>query len=545
MHLSLSELAKKAGIPFEQLEPRGHFSAKLPLQLSLKAKRSQPGKLILVTAMSPTPAGEGKTTTAIGLNDGFWKLGENALACLRQPSLGPVFGQKGGATGGGKAQLFPAEDINLGFNGDFSAIESAHNLLAALIDNHIYHGNTLQLDPQSITWRRVYDMNDRALRSVVSGLGKANGGARETGFDITAASEIMAVLCLSADFSDLRHRLGQIVIGQTFAGKPVHAKDLKAVGAMTALLRHAVKPNLVQSLEGNPVLVHGGPFANIAHGCSSVIATQQALQLADYVVTECGFGADLGAEKFLHIKCRQAGLWPQAAVVVATARALKYHGGVKVADLNTENVSALQDGLANLKRHVENLRQFGLPVVISINRFPSDTLNELARIQEEGKRWGAEVVVSDPFGTGGEGCVPLAETVRRLVTDQSQAPAPKPLYDLQMPLLQKAEAVATRLYGAKRLSISPATKKTLEKWEQQGYGHLPICMAKTQYSFSSDSKKLGAPSGHELQIQSVRLSAGAGFVVMVCGDILLMPGLPKEPASEDIDCSPEGVITGL
>lgn len=544
MKNTLTTLCEKLGIPFELLEPRGHFSAKIPLSvLGTKTNRKN-GKLLLVTAMSPTPAGEGKTTTAIGLNDGLRFIGENSIACLRQPSLGPVFGQKGGATGGGKSQLTPAEDINLGFNGDFSAIESANNLLAALIDNHIYQGNTLQIDPNTVTWRRVLDMNDRALRNMVTGLGKGNGGARETGFDITAASEIMAILCLAESFEDLKNRLDNIVIGYSFAGKPVTASDLGATGAMTALLRHAIKPNLVQSLEENPVLVHGGPFANIAHGCSSVIATKMALSFSDYVVTECGFGADLGAEKFLHIKCRQAGLWPDAAVCVATVRALKYHGGVKVADLNQENTEKLELGLSNLKRHVENLKRFGFPVVVSVNRFPTDTETELDRLKELASSWGISVVISNPFGEGGKGCEELARAMKKIV-DVSQTGAPQPLYDREMPLLDKMRKVAKTLYGAKDISVSAAAKKHLELWESLGFGHLPVCIAKTQYSFSSDSKKLGAPSDHMVEVQSVKLSAGAGFVVMVCGEMMLMPGLPKRPASHDIDCSSSGSVTGL
>jgi len=539
MKKNLNQLADSVGISFDLLEPRGHHTAKIPLSF-LNSKAKQPkGKLILVTAMSPTPAGEGKTTTAIGLNDGLRFLGENSIACLRQPSLGPVFGQKGGATGGGKAQLTPAEDINLGFTGDFSAIESAHNLLAALIDNHIYQGNSLQIDPNSITWRRVLDMNDRGLRSIVTGLGKSNGGARETGFDITAASEIMAILCLSESFTDLKNRLGRMIIGYSQSGTPVTASDLNATGAMTALLRHAIKPNLVQSLEGNPVIVHGGPFANIAHGCSSVIATKMAMALSDYVVTECGFGADLGAEKFLHIKCRQAGLWPDAAVCVATVRALKYHGGVKVSDLNQENVEKLEAGLSNLKRHTDNLKRFGLPVVVSINRFPTDTDRELSLLKDRAAAWGISVVVSNPFGEGGKGCEELAKTVKQTINHLKPS-VPQPLYDREMTLLEKMQKVAMTLYGAKDVAVSASAKKSVDLFQSLGFGHLPICVAKTQYSFSSDSKKLGAPSGHTLEVQAVRLSAGAGFVVMVCGEIMLMPGLPKRPASHDIDCAPDG-----
>lgn len=544
MKINLKALSEKAGIPFETLEPRGHDSAKIPLSLLNSNLKKERGKLILVTAMSPTPAGEGKTTTAIGLNDGLRRIGENSMACLRQPSLGPVFGQKGGATGGGKSQLIPAEDINLGFNGDFSAIESANNLLAALIDNHLHQGNALQIDSNTITWRRVLDMNDRALRSIVSGLGKSNGGARETGFDITAASEIMAILCLAESFTDLKNRVDRIVIGYTFSGKPVTASDLGATGAMTALLRHAIKPNLVQSLEGNPVLVHGGPFANIAHGCSSVIATKMALGLSNYVVTECGFGADLGAEKFLHIKCRQAGLWPDAAVCVATVRALKYHGGVKVPELNQENTEKLEAGLSNLKRHVENLKSFGLPITISVNRFPTDTEKELTLLKSHAASWGVSIVISNPFGEGGRGCEELARTVKTSL-ETAQTSAPRPLYDHEMKLADKIKTVATALYGAKEVAIAASAKKNLDLWESLGFGNLPICVAKTQYSFSSDSKKLGAPKDHVLEVQSVKLSAGAGFIVMVCGEIMLMPGLPKRPASHDIDCSSSGVVIGL
>lgn len=534
MKLTIQELSKKAGIPFELLEPRGRESAKIPLSFVEERSSQKKGKLILVTAMSPTPAGEGKTTTAIGLNDGLRFIGTNSIACLRQPSLGPVFGQKGGATGGGKSQLTPSEDINLGFNGDFSAIESANNLLAALIDNHIYQGNSLEIDPSSITWRRVMDMNDRALRSVVTGLGKGNGGARETGFDITPASEIMAIFSLANSWTDLKARIDRIVVGYSRSGKPITPADLKATGAMMALLRHAIKPNLVQSLEGNPVLVHGGPFANIAHGCSSVLATQLALSLADYVVTECGFGADLGAEKFLHIKCRQTGIWPHAAVCVATIRALKYHGGVKVSDLMEENLDRLELGLSNLKRHVENLKSFGFPVIVSVNKFPTDSEKELGVLKKQAEAWGVSLVVSDPFGQGGKGCEILARQVTSLLESSTQAPRPMPLYDLELPLLEKITKVATSIYRAKSVSISPAARKQLDTWQTLGYGHLPICVAKTQYSFSSDSKKLGAPEDHNLEVQSVRLSAGAGFVVMVCGEILLMPGLPKHPASEQM-----------
>ena len=534
MKITLKELAQKAGIPFEVLEPRGRESAKIPLSFIEEVASKKSGKLILVTAMSPTPAGEGKTTTAIGLNDGLRFIGANSIACLRQPSLGPVFGQKGGATGGGKSQLTPSEDINLGFNGDFSAIESANNLLAALIDNHIYQGNSLEIDPQSITWRRVMDMNDRALRSIVTGLGKGNGGARETGFDITPASEIMAIFCLANSLADLQKRIDRIVLGYSRSGTPITPADLKATGAMMALLRHAIKPNIVQSLEGNPVLVHGGPFANIAHGCSSVLATQLALSLADYVVTESGFGADLGAEKFLHIKCRQAGLWPQAAVCVATIRALKYHGGVKVADLTAENLSKLELGLSNLKRHVENLKGFGFPVIVSLNKFPTDSEREIELIRNHAEQWGVSVVVSDPFGQGGKGCELLARQVTQALDDSNDTPRPMPLYDLEMPFVEKIKRVATSIYKAKSVSISAAAKKQLEQWQALGYGHLPICVAKTQYSFSSDSKKLGAPEDHNLEVQSVKLSAGAGFVVMVCGEILLMPGLPKHPAFEQM-----------
>ncbi|NDC23267.1 MAG: formate--tetrahydrofolate ligase, partial [Proteobacteria bacterium] len=445
--------------------------------------------------------------------------------------------------GGGKSQITPQADINLGFNGDFSAIESANNLLAALIDNHIFQGNQLQINKDTVTWRRVMDMNDRGLRITVTGLGKNNGTAQETGFDITAASEIMAILCLANSFSDLKERLSQIIIGYSFSQAPVTVKDLGATGSMAALLRNAVKPNLVRSLEGNPVLVHGGPFANIAHGCSSVIATQLALKLSDYVVTESGFGADLGAEKFLHIKCRQAGLWPSAVVVVATARALKYHGGVKQADLNQENLQNLEIGLVNLQRHVENMKKFGLPVTVSINRFPTDTSRELELLQSKALLWKVPVVISDPYGSGGNGCKDLAETVVKTSTQQQTSP--QFLYPSDASLIDKLRTVATQLYGAADISITPMVKKTIEDLEQRGFGRLPICMAKTQYSFSSDSKKLGAPTGHTLEVQGIRLSAGAGFIVMVCGEMMLMPGLPKRPSSHDIDCSDEGIVTGL
>lgn len=542
---TLSQLVENLNLSHSDWEMRGPSVAKLKLSLLSRLPISKNPKLILVTALSPTPAGEGKTTTAIGLNDGLCKMGENSVACLRQPSLGPVFGQKGGATGGGKSQLVPSADINLGFTGDFSAIESAHNLLAALIDNHLFQGNELEIDSQSLTWRRVMDMNDRALRSIVTGLGKANGTVRESGFDITAASELMAILCLAESVNDLKNRISQIVLGRKKNRAPLRAQDLQAVGAMTALLRNAIKPNLVQSLDGNPVLVHGGPFANIAHGCSSVIATRMALNLAEYVVTECGFGADLGAEKFLHIKCGQTGLWPHAAVCVATLRALKYHGGIKLGDLSEENTAGLEKGLANLKRHVENLKKFNLPVVVSLNEFPSDTSKEREIFKSAVSSWGAEAVFSNPFGAGGEGCLELAGTIKKICSDSSLPAAPSPLYHSETSLAEKILTVATQIYGAKDVSLPPAVKKQLEAWEAEGYRNLPVCMAKTQYSFSSNPKLLGAPSGHTLEVQSVRLSAGAGFVVVICGDLLLMPGLPKAPASQQIDCDENGNVLGL
>jgi len=542
---TLNHLADRLKMNPALLELRGPMVAKLPLSLLEVEPLYKNPKLILVTAMSPTPAGEGKTTTAIGLNDGLCSLGEASVACLRQPSLGPVFGQKGGATGGGKSQVVPSAEINLGFTGDFSAIESAHNLLAALVDNHLFQQNSLEIDPPSITWRRVMDMNDRSLRELVTGLGKANGVVRESGFDITAASELMAILCLSDSISDLKKRISRIVLGRKKNREPLLAQDLKAVGAMTALLRNAIKPNLVQSLEGNPVLVHGGPFANIAHGCSSVIATRMALKHSQYVVTECGFGADLGAEKFLHIKCGQTGLWPHAVVCVATIRALKYHGGVKVDLLAKENQAALEAGIQNLKRHVENLKKFKLPVVVSLNEFPSDTAQEKEVFKGLLTSWGIEAVFSNPFGAGGTGCVDLATKVKEICSQNTEPSLPQPLYSTDTSFADKITTIATKLYGAKEVAFPLAVKKQLEEWENQGYRSLPVCMAKTQYSFSSNPKALGAPSDHVLEVRSVKLSAGAGFIVVICGDLLLMPGLPKVPASDSIDCDDNGNVLGL
>ena len=536
-------IAEKLGLDSAAVEPYGHYKAKLNLDPAALAARSA-GKLILVTAINPTPAGEGKTTTSVGLADALNRIGHKTVLALREPSLGPCFGTKGGATGGGYAQVGPMEDINLHFTGDFHAITAAHNLLAAMIDNHIHWGNALDIDVRRIVWRRVLDINDRALRSVVQSVGGVgNGYPRESGFDITVASEVMAILCLARDLADLEERLGRIVIGSTRDRQPVTASDLKAAGAMAVLLAQAIKPNLVQTLEGNPALLHGGPFANIAHGCNSVIATRAALALGDFVVTEAGFGADLGAEKFFDIKCRQAGLNPAAAVIVATVRALKMNGGVARADLGREDVEAVRRGSINLIRHIENVRQFGVPVVVAINHFVSDSDAEIAVVREAASAHGCEAHLCRHWALGSAGAEGLAHAVAALATAGSAQFAP--LYDDDLPLFDKINTVATRIYRAASCVASPAIIAQLQRWEAAGYGHLPVCMAKTQYSFSADPALLGAPTGHVLPVREVKLSAGAGFVVAICGEIMTMPGLPRVPAAETIRLDGNGEIEGL
>jgi formate--tetrahydrofolate ligase len=535
---------EKLGIPDKAVSPYGRHKAKISLDY-IRSLSSEPnGKLILVTAITPTPAGEGKTTTTVGLGDALNHIGKKAILCLREPSLGPCFGMKGGAAGGGYAQVVPMEDINLHFTGDFHGIATANNLLAAMVDNHIYWGNELGIDPRRVSWRRTMDMNDRALRQIVSSLGGvANGFPREDGFDIVPASEVMAVFCLATDLDDLRHRLGNIIVAQTRDRKPVRAADLKAAGAMAVLLRDAIAPNLVQTLEGNPAFIHGGPFGNIAHGCNSVIATTAALKLADYVVTEAGFGADLGAEKFFDIKCRKAGLKPDAAVVVATVRALKMHGGVARDGLRQENVEALEGGFANLARHLRNLRQFGVPTVVSVNRFSADTTAELDRLKQLCSREGVDAVIADHWAHGGEGASDLARAVVTLA-DSGQAKF-QYLYPDDMPLWEKVRTIAQRLYGASDVEADKRIKDQLADFEKQGFGHFPVCIAKTQYSFSTDANLKGAPSDHILTVREVRLSAGAEFVVVVCGDIMTMPGLPRVPAANSIEVTEDGRITGL
>ena len=536
------EIAANAGIPTEDLELYGKYKAKIPLTLLDESKKN--GKLILVTAITPTAAGEGKTTTTIGLADGLKKIGKNTVVALREPSLGPVFGVKGGAAGGGWAQVVPMEDINLHFTGDFHAIGAANNLLAAMLDNHIQQGNVLGIDPRKITWKRCVDMNDRQLRFVVDGLGgKVNGMPREDGFDITVASEIMAVFCLATSITDLKERLSRMVIAYTYDDKPVTAGDIKAVGAMTALLKDAIKPNLVQTLEGTPAIVHGGPFANIAHGCNSVIATRMAMKLGDYAITEAGFGADLGAEKFLDIKCRIAGLKPSAVVVVATVRALKMHGGLDKKSLGTEDLGALEKGLPNLLRHVSNMKNvYGLPCVVALNRFPTDTDAEIACVMEKCKELGVNTVLSTVWAEGGNGGVALAEEVVRLCEEENNFAFS---YDTSLSIPEKIETIVKRVYGGDGISILPAAKKQIDTLVANGFGDLPICMAKTQYSFSDDPTKLGAPDGFTVTIKNVRVSAGAGFVVVLTGDIMTMPGLPKVPAAEAIDVTEDGKIVGL
>ena len=544
--IPIVELARdRLGIDAADLVPYGHTKAKVSLA-HLRTLTDHPdGNLVLVTAMSPTPAGEGKTTTSVGLADGLSLIGEKAMVALREPSMGPVFGIKGGAAGGGYAQVVPMVDINLNFTGDFAAIAAANNLLAALIDNHVHHGNALDIDPRTITWKRVVDLNDRALREVVVGLGgPVNGFPREDGFDIVVASEVMAIFCLATSIKDLRDRLGRIVVGYTRAKKPVRAADLKAHGPMAVILRDALAPNLVQTLEHTPALIHGGPFANIAHGCNSVIATTAALKLADYVITEAGFGADLGAEKFIDIKCRAAGLSPRAIVLVATVRALKYHGGVAVADLKAENVPAMEEGMSNLRRHLRNVTEvFGVPAVVAINRFPSDTDAEIERLKELVAALGSVAVAATHYSDGGAGCADLARAVVEAV--EACAGPVSFTYPDELPLAQKVKAVARRIYDADTVTFDAKARKKIEQLEAEGYGHLPVCIAKTQSSFSTDPTMRGAPSGHTVNVREVRLSAGAGFVVMLTGEIMTMPGLPKVPASEHIDIDDEGRITGL
>ena len=534
---------EKLGIPEEHVESHGHYKAKISLDYLASLRDREDGKLVLVTAISPTPAGEGKTTTTVGLGDALNHIGRKAVICLREPSLGPVFGMKGGAAGGGHAQVVPMEDINLHFTGDFSAIGLANNLLAALIDNHVAHGNELGIDLRRIEWRRVLDMNDRALRQVVVGLGgTANGYPREDGFDIVVASEVMAIFCLATSLDDLRSRLGEIVVAYSRDGRPVRARDLSAHGAMTVLLKDALKPNLVQTLENNPALIHGGPFGNIAHGCNSVIATRAALKLADYVVTEAGFGADLGAEKFLDIKCRKNGLWPDAAVLVATIRALKYHGGVDPAELEHVNMKALDKGMANLERHVDNLRNVHhLPCVVAINRFAFDSPAEIEAVQARIARLGVDVVTANHWAEGGRGAADLA---RAVVTLCGQPARPAFVYDDDDPLWQKIEKIARKVYRASEVTADSKVRARIRKLQDDGYGHYPVCVAKTQYSFSTDPKLRGAPEGHVLNIREVRLAAGAGFIVMICGDIMTMPGLPKVPSANGIDLV-DGKVVGL
>ncbi len=542
--LPITEIAKTAGVDDKYLEQYGKYKAKVDYALLDEVKRPD-GKLILVTAITPTPAGEGKTTTTIGLADGMRRIGKNVMVALREPSLGPVFGIKGGAAGGGWAQVVPMEDINLHFTGDFHAIGAANNLLAAMLDNHIYQGNALNIDPRRITWKRCVDMNDRQLRFVTDGLGgRVNGVPREDGYDITVASEIMAVFCLASSIADLKERLSRIVVAYTYDEKPVTAGDLKAVGAMAALLKDAIKPNLVQTLEGTPAFVHGGPFANIAHGCNSVMATRMAMRLGDYAITEAGFGADLGAEKFLDIKCRMAGLTPSAVVIVATVRALKMHGGLAKTELGNENLEALEKGIPNLLRHVSNIKNvYKLPSVVAVNRFPTDTDAEIDLIIAKCKELGVNVVLSNVWAEGGKGGEELAKEVVRLCEEEKGDFTFS--YDTELSLEEKIEAVVKKVYGGNGISILPAAKKQLTSLTELGFGNCPVCMAKTQYSFSDDPTKLGAPENFVVTIKNVRVSAGAGFVVVLTGDIMTMPGLPKVPAAEKIDVDDNGKITGL
>src|SRR6187401_734861 len=540
----IGEIAARLGIPDDALEPYGRTKAKIAMDWIKQQEGRADGKLILVTAINPTPAGEGKTTTSVGLSDGLNRIGKKSIVCLREPSLGPCFGVKGGAAGGGFAQVVPMEDINLHFTGDFHAITSAHNLLSALIDNHIYWGNKLGLDTRRISWRRVMDMNDRALRDIVCSLGGvANGFPREAGFDITVASEVMAIFCLATDLEDLKKRLGNIIVAYTRERKPIRASDIKAHGAMAALLKEAIAPNLVQTLEGTPAFIHGGPFANIAHGCNSVVATTTALKLADYVVTEAGFGADLGAEKFIDIKMRKTGLKPDCVVVVATIRALKMHGGVKKEDLKNENLKALEAGMTNLQRHVENVQKFGLVPVISINRFSADTDAEIALVEEHAKKLGVEALMADHWAMGGEGAADVAKAVVK-ICDEGKANL-KLLYPDEMPLFEKIRTIAKEIYRGDDATADKAVKDQLKAWEEMGFGKLPVCIAKTQYSFSTNPDAKGAPTGFNIPVREVRLSAGAEFIVAICGEIMTMPGLPKVPSADAIDVNEQGKIVGL
>ena len=539
----INEIGATLGIPAEHLEPYGHYKAKMSLKYLDSLPEKKNCKLILVTAISPTPAGEGKTTTTVGLGDALRHIGKNSLICLREPSLGPVFGMKGGAAGGGYAQVVPMEDINLHFTGDFNAIALANNLLAALVDNHIHHGNSLNIDVRRVSWKRVVDMNDRALRQIVNSLGGVgNGYPREDGFDIVVASEIMAIFCLATSIEDLKERISKIVVGYTTNKKPVLAKDLNAQGAMTVILKDAFQPNLVQTLENTPAFIHGGPFANIAHGCNSVIATKSAMKIADYVVTEAGFGADLGAEKFIDIKCRKSGLRPDACVIVATIRALKYHGGADLKELTTENLVALEKGIVNLERHVNNVSKvYNIPVVVSINKFVSDTDNEIALLRKKVEAMGAKITLANHWAEGGKGATELAQIVVELCEEPNKVTF---VYPDEATLWDKAVAIATKIYGAAEVTADAKVRNKLKELQESGYGHYPICIAKTQYSFSTDAALRGAPSGHSLNIREVRLSAGAEFVVLVCGEIMTMPGLPKLPSAEKIDYV-DGKVVGL
>ena len=540
----IQEIAAKVGIPYEHLLPYGHDKAKVSEEFIKSLSNEKDGHLILVTAINPTPAGEGKTTTTVGLGDGLNAIGKKAAVCIREASLGPCFGMKGGAAGGGYAQVVPMEDMNLHFTGDFHAITSAHNLLAAMLDNHIYWGNELEIDIRRVAYRRVIDMNDRALRQIVCNLGGvANGFPREAGFDITVASEVMAILCLANDLADLEKRLGDIIVAYRRDRTPIYARDIKADGAMTVLLQQAMQPNIVQTLENNPAFVHGGPFANIAHGCNSVVATKTALKLADYVVTEAGFGADLGAEKFMNIKCRKAGISPDAVVLVATVRAMKMNGGVSKPDLGSENVEAVEKGCSNLGRHIENLKLFGVPVVVAINHFITDADAEVAAIKAYASSQGSEAILCQHWAKGSDGIKDLSERVVEMVEGGTAQFAP--LYPDEMPLFEKIETVAKRIYRADEVIADQKIRDQLKSWEDQGYGHLPVCMAKTQYSFTTDPSRRGAPIGHSLPVREVRLSAGAGFIVVVCGDIMTMPGLPRVPSAEAICLNSEGLIDGL
>jgi formate--tetrahydrofolate ligase len=541
---NITAVAAKLGIGEENIELYGRYKAKLSMDLIRRMEQHPAGKLVLVTAITPTPAGEGKSTTTVGLAQGLHKIGKRVIVALREPSLGPCMGIKGGAAGGGYSQVVPMEDINLHFTGDFHAITSAHMLLAAMLDNHIQQGNVLNIDPRRIVWKRVVDMNDRELRNIVVGLGgKAHGVPRQDGFDITVASEVMAILCLANSLHDLKERLSKIIVAYDYSGNPVTAGQLKAQGAMAALLKDAIKPNLVQTLENVPAIIHGGPFANIAHGCNSVMATKTCMKLADYTITEAGFGADLGAEKFFDIKCRYAGLKPDAVVIVATVRALKMHGGVPKTDLKTSNVEAVKKGLCNLEKHIENVKKFGVPAVVAINIFAQDTPEEMEAVREHCAKHGVNVALSDVFARGGEGGIELANEVVALA--ESGKAAFKPLYELEQPLKAKIETIAKEIYGADGVNYSKDAEKALKEFESLGYGNLPICMAKTQYSFSDDQTLVGRPSGFSITIKNCRIAAGAGFIVVLTGDIMTMPGLPKVPAAEKIDVSDEGVISGL